>query len=305
MSALVTVAIPTYNSGERFLSDAIDSVLAQSYEHFEILIADNCSPDNTADVVASYEDPRIRYVKHQENLGANGNFNYCVEHARGEYLLLLSDDDLIDPDFLQTCVEAAQGRDNVGFVRTGARTIDKHGAVIWQSPNQIAAHTPEDLYVAWFTSKTAVYLCSVMFNVAALRSIGGLSSKHNLLEDGYAIVRLVENYDWVDIESMKASFRQYPEQRTFSFPVREWCEEFVGLLALMEKQVDGDKVRFRDLGMRFFRRLSKQRVSAIVSPWKRLRAKFVVSQFFGWKTYLRPLIRLFNRNRRVSSAQSV
>ena len=135
----------------------------------------------------------------------------------------------------------ASGRDNVGFVRTGARTIDKHGAVIWQSPNQIAAHTPEDLYVAWFTSKTAVYLCSVMFNVAALRSIGGLSSKHNLLEDGYAIVRLVENYDWVDIESMKASFRQYPEQRTFSFPVREWCEEFVGLLALMEKQVDGDQ----------------------------------------------------------------
>ena len=108
MTPLVTVAIPTYNSGDRFLSDAINSVLDQSYENFEILVADNCSPDNTAEVVAGFDDPRIRYVKHAENLGANGNFNYCVEHARGEYLLLLSDDDLIDPDFLQTCVEAAQ-----------------------------------------------------------------------------------------------------------------------------------------------------------------------------------------------------
>lgn len=305
MNPLVTVAIPTYNSGERFLSDAIDSVLAQSYPHFEILVSDNCSPDNTAEVVAKYDDPRIRYVRHKENLGANGNFNYCVGEARGEYLLLLSDDDLIDTDFLKTCVDSLNGRENIGFVRTGARTIDKHGVVIWQSPNQVAAHTPQDLYVAWFTSKTAVYLCSVLFNVEALRAIGGLSSKHNLLEDGYAIVRLVEDYDWVDIEAMKASFRQYPEQRTFSFPVKEWCEEFVGLLVLMEEQVDGDKSGFRDLGMRFFRRLSKQRVSAIASPWKRFRAKLVVSQFFGWKTYLRPVIRLFNRGRRVSSTQSV
>jgi len=98
MKPLVTVAIPTYNSGERFLSDAIDSVLAQSFTNFELLISDNCSPDNTSDVVAEYQDPRIRYVRHETNIGANANFNYCLDDARGDYLLLLSDDDLIDPD---------------------------------------------------------------------------------------------------------------------------------------------------------------------------------------------------------------
>jgi len=148
-----------------------------------------------------------------------------------------------------------------------------------------------ELYLAWFTNKTAIYLCSVFFNVDALRGVGGLSSKHNLLEDGYAIVRIVGEHDWVDIEEMKASFRQYPEQRTFSFPVREWCEEFVGLLGIMETQVQGDLLAFRNLGMRFFRKLSKQRVSAIVSPIKRWRAKITVMRFFGWKTYVRPAIR--------------
>ncbi|MEM7281584.1 MAG: glycosyltransferase, partial [Pseudomonadota bacterium] len=283
----------------------IDSVLAQNFTDFELLISDNCSPDNTADVVGGYDDPRIRYVRHETNLGANPNFNFCVEDANGEYLLLLSDDDLIDPDFLQSCVDSLQGKDNIGFVRTGARTINKDNEVIWNSPNDVADHTPRDLYLAWFTNKTAVYLCSVLFNVAALKSIGGLSSKHNLLEDGYAIVRLVNDYDWVDIKEIKSSFRQYPEQRTFSFPVKEWCEEFVGLLALMERQVEGDIAGFRDLGMRFFRRLSKQRVSAIVSPWKRIKAKLTVTRFFGWKTYLRPLIRLVRGQRSVAEPRGV
>ena len=291
MRPLVTVAIPTYNSGERFLSNAIDSVLAQSFEHFELLISDNCSPDNTADVVNAYDDPRIRYVRHAKNIGANANFNFCLDDARGKYLLLLSDDDLIDRDFLEVCVNAVGGREDVGFVRTGARTINKDDQVIWESPNSVAEHSARQLYLAWFTSKTAVYLCSVFFKVSALRDVGGLSSKHNLLEDGYAIVRLVGQEDWVDVADIKASFRSYPEQRTFSFPVREWCEEFVGLLQIMETQVTGDLSEFRELGMRFFRRLSKQRVSAIVSPIKRLRAKFVVMRFFGWKTYFRPAIR--------------
>lgn len=295
MNPLVTVAIPTYNSGERFLSDAIDSVLAQSFGDFEVLISDNCSPDNTSEVVNAYDDPRIRYVRHSENIGANANFNFCLNDAKGKYLLLLSDDDLIDRDFLEVCVNAVNGREDVGFVRTGARTIDKDNRVIWESPNRVAEHTRQQLYVAWFTSKTAVYLCSVFFNVSALKSTGGLSSKHNLLEDGYAIVRLVGQNDWVDVAEMKASFRSYPEQRTFSFPVKEWCEEFVGLLQLMETQVNDDLAGFRDLGMRFFRRLSKQRVNAIVSPISRMRAKWVVSRFFGWKTYFRPVIQSIRR----------
>lgn len=291
MKPRVTVAIPTYNSGERFLTDAIDSVLTQSFSDFELLISDNCSPDNTSEVVGGYTDPRIRYVRHETNIGANANFNYCLNHASGEYLVLLSDDDLLDPDFLQTCVDAVADKTDVGFVRTGARTIDKHDTVLRESPNLVPEHTPQSLYVAWFTSKTAVYLCSIFFNVAALRASGGLSSRHNLLEDGYAIVRLVGTHDWVDIADVKASFRSYPEQRTFSFPVKEWCAEFVGLLEMMESQISGDQQAFRQLGMMFFRRLSKQRVEAIQSPFRRLAAKITVTRFFGWKTYFRPIIR--------------
>jgi len=67
------------------------------YPDLEILVSDNCSTDDTERVVRSFGDPRVRYVRHPENIGANNNFNYCIKEARGVYFLLFHDDDMIDP----------------------------------------------------------------------------------------------------------------------------------------------------------------------------------------------------------------
>ena len=96
---LVSVIIPTYNRAE-FLREAIKSVLAQTYPHFELLILDNCSPDNTPEVVASFSDPRIKYLRHQCNIGACANWTYGIYWAQGKYLSILGDDDRYRPDFL-------------------------------------------------------------------------------------------------------------------------------------------------------------------------------------------------------------
>jgi len=95
----VSVCIPTYR-GAATLGPAIESVLAQRFGDFELVIVDDQSPDDTAAVVARYADPRIRYHRNERNLGPQGNWNRCLALARGTYFKLLPHDDLLHPDCL-------------------------------------------------------------------------------------------------------------------------------------------------------------------------------------------------------------
>lgn len=96
---LVTVIIPTYNRAD-YLREAITSVLSQSYEHFELLILDNCSDDHTQEIIKSFSDSRICYVRHLCNIGGAANWTYGVKLAQGKYLSILGDDDKYQEDFL-------------------------------------------------------------------------------------------------------------------------------------------------------------------------------------------------------------
>jgi Glycosyltransferases involved in cell wall biogenesis len=111
-SELISVIIPTYNRAE-MLREAIESVLSQTYENFELLILDNCSPDHTPDVVASFNDARIKYLRHQCNIGAIANWAYGVHWAQGKYLSILGDDDKYKPEFLSRRVQAMTMAPNV------------------------------------------------------------------------------------------------------------------------------------------------------------------------------------------------
>jgi glycosyltransferase involved in cell wall biosynthesis len=94
---LLSVAIPTYR-GAAHLAAAIESVLAQTFSDYELIIVDDNSPDNTANIVASYPDPRIRYLRNENNLGPQGNWNRCLDEARGKYFKLLPQDDILMPE---------------------------------------------------------------------------------------------------------------------------------------------------------------------------------------------------------------
>ena len=95
---LITIAIPTYNRANGYFKEALKSALSQTYSNYEIIVSDNCSTDNTEELVKSYSDGRIIYYKHEKNIPANENFNFCLRKARGKYFLLLHDDDLIDKE---------------------------------------------------------------------------------------------------------------------------------------------------------------------------------------------------------------
>ena len=97
---LVSIIMPTYNCG-RFIRESIDSVLAQTYKGWELIIVDDCSTDNTSEVVGRYIDPRIRYMRNKQNMGAALTRNRALREAKGRYIAFLDSDDLWRPEKLE------------------------------------------------------------------------------------------------------------------------------------------------------------------------------------------------------------
>jgi glycosyltransferase involved in cell wall biosynthesis len=102
----VSIGMPVYN-GERWLAQAVESILAQTYGDFEFIISDNASVDNTESISRAYaaQDRRIRYYRNPENIGASDNYNAVFRYAWGDYFKWASSNDICAPTFLQRCVE--------------------------------------------------------------------------------------------------------------------------------------------------------------------------------------------------------
>jgi glycosyltransferase involved in cell wall biosynthesis len=133
--------MPVYN-GARHLPRALDSLLAQTFTDFEIVIADNASTDRTGDICQDYarRDARIRYVRHATNRGAVYNWNFVVEEARGEYFKWASGNDWCAPTLLELGVRALDAEPSVVVVYGRTAYIDDDGAELG-----IYEHDPEVL----------------------------------------------------------------------------------------------------------------------------------------------------------------
>lgn len=104
MSPKVTIVTITYNSS-KFVRQAIESILAQSYTDYEYLISDDCSSDNTWEIIQEYKDPRIKAWRNKTNLGEYPNRNLTLKEARGEYIIWIDGDDIFYPHGLEFMVK--------------------------------------------------------------------------------------------------------------------------------------------------------------------------------------------------------
>ncbi|MFC1889605.1 glycosyltransferase family 2 protein [Thermodesulfobacteriota bacterium] len=129
--AQVSIGLPVYN-GEAFLCEAVDSILSQKFEDFELIISDNASTDRTEEICREYvnRDPRVRYYRNQSNIGAAINFNRTFELAAGKYFKWAAHDDLCEPDFLNKCVEVLDQESDVVLSYPRARVIDEEGNIL-------------------------------------------------------------------------------------------------------------------------------------------------------------------------------
>jgi glycosyltransferase involved in cell wall biosynthesis len=135
MAPFFSVCIPAYNAG-KFLSKTIDSVLAQTYTDFEIVILDNASTDNTKAVLALYVDSRIQLVTNSQNVPAHENWTRTIGLARGEWVKLLCADDLLKPSALQQIHDDLLEHSEV-MVHAGVRdVINESGNLVKAGKNQ-------------------------------------------------------------------------------------------------------------------------------------------------------------------------
>lgn len=128
LASRVSIGLPVYN-GELYLKQALDSLLRQTFQDFELIICDNASTDHTEQICRSYaaRDPRIRYYRNDQNRGASWNFNRTVELARGEYFKWAAHDDICAPEFLQACLSAMDRDPGIVLAYSWTQVIDHEG----------------------------------------------------------------------------------------------------------------------------------------------------------------------------------
>ena len=120
--------LPAYKA--RFFKEAIDSILAQTYTEFELIIVNDASPEDLDAIVRSYDDPRIRYYVNEQNIGGKdlvAQWNHCLEYAQGEYVILASDDDVYFPHYLEKMDVLVCKYPDVNVFRPRVQIIDEQG----------------------------------------------------------------------------------------------------------------------------------------------------------------------------------
>lgn len=167
----LTVAIPTLNRPES-LGRAIESLLKQSYENLEIIVADNASTEDLRPLKTRYAGTGIRWFRHDENIGMVGNWNFCLEQARGDLFLMLSDDDLLMPGAL-SWLSYQFNDDNVLLAHVRCLLVDG-----LMRPLKLAALCPEketgDSYIRGFLDrKRPTFPSAVMFRTMDAHKVGG------------------------------------------------------------------------------------------------------------------------------------
>jgi glycosyltransferase involved in cell wall biosynthesis len=139
----VSIGVPVYN-GDNFLEAALDSILAQTYKDFELIISDNASLDRTQIICEQYAayDPRIRYYRNHENLGAAQNYNNVFNLSIGDYFKWAAHDDICAPQFLERCVEILDHEPEVVLCYPRTSLIDEHGVMIGDYLDSLDLRSP-------------------------------------------------------------------------------------------------------------------------------------------------------------------
>ncbi len=164
----VFIGLPVYN-GENFLETALQSLVDQTYTDFHVLISDNASTDRTEKICRRFaeNDHRITYYRQEKNLGAAGNFNFCVERAHGTYFKWMAHDDGCEPEYLERCVHILEQDAGAVLVQARAKCIDDTGAVTGSYTREWNFNSPDP--VTRFSRAMALnHSCLTVFGVMRL-----------------------------------------------------------------------------------------------------------------------------------------
>lgn len=220
----LTIGLPVYN-GENYLAEAIESLLGQTYEDFELVISDNASTDATAEICEGYRkrDRRIRYFRQAVNIGLSPNHNFTLECARGELFKWASHDDLHGRDFLKLCVEALDEYPDVILADSWTARIDGNGKVTKVEEYPLTTASP----VVPVRFRSALFDNggdddSGVIRASVLRSVAPMGSHYHA--DRTTIGELVLYGRFYQVPQWLFFRRDHPDRAEWKFTdARSWC----------------------------------------------------------------------------------
>ena len=185
----VNIMIPTYNQSE-FIGEAVMSALAQSYENLEVIVGDDASTDNTEQVVRAIRDPRLTYIRNENNLGRVGNYRKMLyEYVSGEYVVNLDGDDYYtDPDFISEAIKQILSSDHPPILVV-ARASTGQGGPVSEIPACTSINGLEVLHQLP-RSEFGLMHMAVLYNVKDARAIDFYRSA-SLSSDWESLYRLL------------------------------------------------------------------------------------------------------------------
>lgn len=199
---VVSVLMPTYNRAW-LLKQSLESVLAQTWSDFEVVISDNASSDDTERLVKSYRDERIVYWRNQENIGWQRNMWQVLSLAKGDLMGFLPDDDLMMPENLASKVAVFTQYPNVGLVHSKYHVIDENGKII--QPDTNWKHGPDrtvdavepgaNVLKALLVGFNTINLPTVLFRRACYERLGGFTTQLSHADDYEYWMKVAAHYD--------------------------------------------------------------------------------------------------------------
>ena len=173
-SPKVSFVMPAFKRA--FLKEAMQSILSQNFTNFELIIVNDCSPENLEEIVFSFSDPRIHYTKNEENIGCNDpvkNWNLACSKAKGEYCVLASDDDIYAPEYLHRMLELMIKYPHVDLVHCRIGMINAKGELLRLSEKRPEFESCPDLIYNRAIRRCLQTAPEFMFRRTALEEKGG------------------------------------------------------------------------------------------------------------------------------------
>ena len=236
----ISVCLPVFN-GEKYLAGAIDSVLNQSFENFELLVVDDCSTDATWEIAnqKASADKRIKLLKNERNLGLFANYNRCMFNATGQFIKLFAHDDLFRPSILERMLAVFNETPDVALVAAAKGWIDADGRLIEaNSPSELRTMRPfnvdtclpGDEAICQTLRKMANWLgepCSQMFRREHVGA--GFDSRFKQVGDLDLSYRILQHGNYFFLAETLCYFRKHEVSNThlFARSLEAWLDWFV------------------------------------------------------------------------------
>lgn len=211
----VSVCVPTYNTA-RYIGEAIQSVLAQDYTDYELIVCDNVSSDETGDICAAYHDPRIRYIRFLELAPQAASWNRCLEYATGDYVVILHADDCLRARFLSRAVATMEADPELVLAHSAVEHIGPHGGVIHlqQLYSEDRSEAGDILFKQLLLDGCVVNPAGVMVRRAAYEAAGRFTEEIVWGVDWHMWLRLSLLGPVAYLSEPLAMYRQHPQSGT-------------------------------------------------------------------------------------------